>query len=462
MSHAAPPGRPTAGRGREAASGLSELVAMLEPKGGRTPDAYDALTDLFLGDGPAPAPSPAAAPTLSEAASETPSAGGARTSVYVEGLILGHLPVLAAAWATQYARHVAAERRGPVALVRIRGDGASIDLIGGGTGLVTAATSLEDAVRIAAAEARAWLIRVDETSEPRLVDQWGLDAVTLLTAANEAAIVASYRTIKQLFKPGEDDESGPEVRLAIMGATAEQAAEASAKLERAARAFLRRDVGVTACISKIGPGRSQTLYRGGADGPADEVLMRVVPLIRSMPAIGDLQPSAPTPPPAPEPAIAVPPSVPAAPSEPEEFRQRDVQAAVPASVAGLAGTAPLALHLDGLKPLQSACPMAPGVELAADETGRLHLLARAAGGGVDEALSQLAAAAGWAGVHLPLLRLAARADGARLDGTGRPVLHLFSADARAVRRLGDADVRLHLLVRVEVGGQAGWYCTALN
>jgi len=44
----------------------------------------------------------------------------------------------------------------------------------------------------------------------------------------------------------------------------------------------------------------------------------------------------------------------------------------------------------------------------------------------------------------------------------KQLLHLLTDDPRAVRRLGDADVRLHLLARVDIAGHAGWYCTELN
>src|SRR4051812_49587561 len=69
------------------------------------PDAYDALTDLFLSE-------VAAAPPAHLGAKLPQAEGGPRTAalsepcpVRIEGLILGHLPVLASAWVQQYARH---------------------------------------------------------------------------------------------------------------------------------------------------------------------------------------------------------------------------------------------------------------------------------------------------------------------------------------------------------------------
>src|SRR5262245_24872884 len=86
------------------------------------PEAFDALADLFLGgeqhEGRSTAGSltvSRAAPTLrlvpdisqGKPASPAPESTGraqSRQSVRIEGLILGHLPVLAAAWVMQYAR----------------------------------------------------------------------------------------------------------------------------------------------------------------------------------------------------------------------------------------------------------------------------------------------------------------------------------------------------------------------
>jgi hypothetical protein len=127
------------------------------------------------------------------------------------------------------------------------------------------------------------------------------------------------------------------------------------------------------------------------------------------------------------------------------------------------GSGLLSGHLRGLTALQATCPFAAGVELAADSSGGLHLLSRAAEGqDPAQALSALVATAAWAKMHAALLKLAAAADSARLEDPGQAMLHLFTPDAKSARRLLDADVRLHLLARVEISGQSGWFCTELN
>ena len=118
----------------------------------------------------------------------------------------------------------------------------------------------------------------------------------------------------------------------------------------------------------------------------------------------------------------------------------------------------------GLRPLAARCPHTPEIELAFDSSGVLHLLARAGGGpggGEDGAVAQLTAAAAWAGVHLSLLALTAP-ESKLLTGPVRPVLHLATRQASAVRALLDTELRLHLLAAVVVDGREACVCVALN
>lgn len=413
--------------------------------------AYDALTDLFLGD---PAPAAATATTAAPAAAPRAAVSPAEAP-RIEGLILGHLPVLASAWVQQYARHLAASLRGPVALVKLRAGEASLEILGEPAARQrpdAEAGSLEAAVAAAAGHVRAWLIRVDDVAEPILAESADLDAVTLLTGADEAAVVASYRTIKQLFRPADDEDSGPGVQLAIMGAGADRAGDASQKLQRAAETFLGRRVTVSSCVAKIGSGRAATLFRGPLDRSGAEILSWLIPAARepsSSPA--HRKPAGPTL------ALAAEFATPAARPAPQP-------AAAPAhgngSAHAIASEHPLlAAQIPGLTPVVARCPYTPGVELAVDSAGTLHLLAHADQVGPAPAVGQLLTAAAWASTHRDLLCMALAPALAHGD---RPVLHLMTRNARDVRHMGDADIRLHLLARVQAGGGAAWFCTELN
>lgn len=122
-----------------------------------------------------------------------------------------------------------------------------------------------------------------------------------------------------------------------------------------------------------------------------------------------------------------------------------------------------AAALLGLTALESRCPFAGSVDLAADEAGRLHLIARERFGGEREATTQLMAAASWARAHLALLLRAEPAlSQPTADDPHEATMHLLTADARSVRAILDADVRVHLVTRVALGGRTGWVANELN
>ncbi|MEZ6318344.1 MAG: hypothetical protein R3B49_06270 [Phycisphaerales bacterium] len=122
-----------------------------------------------------------------------------------------------------------------------------------------------------------------------------------------------------------------------------------------------------------------------------------------------------------------------------------------------------AAALLGLTAIESRCPFAGNVDLAADEAGRLHLIARERFGGEREATTQLMAAASWARAHLALLLRAEPAlSQPTADDPHEATMHLLTADARSVRAILDADVRVHLVTRVALGGRIGWVENELN
>ncbi len=425
---------------------------------------YDALADLFLGESDAPAPSSGAkaalrapGPVLKVVSGEEDEPDDAEPGVtppLIEGLIIGHLPVLASAWATQYARHLAEESGAWVGLLKLRAGQCSVEVVGPARGdpplrdgaPPAARDTLEGGIGEAARVAGRWLLRVDELTEPRLAELPGLDATTLLTGADEAAVVASYRTLKLLAERAGEDDHAPRLGVAIMGASPERAREAAARLARTVEVHLGRSLPLAACIARIGPGRSIALYRGEQRDSADAMLPRIIEAIR---AAAQPAPSKPVePPPAPAaPAPAAHP-VPVADNTPAPA----ITPPKPQSVGDhLAG------HIAGLKPLPAACPYAPGVELAVDAAGRVHVLARMDGAD-GHLLGHLLAASAWAGSHALWIRLASGTPVAEDDA----VMHVFSEEPKGARRLLDSRVRVHLLARVRLGDREGWVCKDLN
>ena len=436
-----------------------ELADMLQATGICDPGTgspYDSLADLFLGDD-APAGSPRAAPARVNGT--THAVRTSSSAPPVEALILGHLPAMASAWVNQYARHCANAHGGPIGVLRLRASESTVEIVGT-QAQVPAGTTPQAAIAAANRLVRGWLIRVEETIEPRLPQVQGVGTITLLTGADEAAVVASYRAIKNLFPA--DNEEPLNVRVVVMGATAERAADATAKIERAAAAFLGRRLAVSACISKITGGLPQVLFRGPAPATLDELL----PLLSmpGTPAPTQLTPSPETRPMPREssafPRVAVRATVSpeAAPSAPPQVSSRGLhQAAAPDSRE----FGRLSAQLPGLVALGVSCPVAPEVELALDAAGQVHLLSEATAHSPDR-FAQLLAANAWSKSHAALLHRALASDHPQVDLSRSAVLHLFTRDARDVRHLGDAGVKLHLLIPVPGSARGETVTAPLN
>ncbi|MFT5422692.1 MAG: hypothetical protein ACI89L_000457 [Phycisphaerales bacterium] len=223
-----------------------------------------------------------------------PSLGPAR----VELVILGHLPVRAGLWLKEYAASVATEDAGPVALLRLAPDIASVDLIGsGGFEPHGAAPTFGDAVRRARIDASRFVLRVNETAEPALAENEAVDRVTILTGTDEAALVASYRLVKSLAAAWDRQfelDEGPTLRLAIMGSGDASARAAATKLQSAAESFLQRRVEIQICSSRIGATPSlpsTSIFRGEANESVGDLLG----LIRPSRAARETGPSEPRP-----------------------------------------------------------------------------------------------------------------------------------------------------------------------
>jgi len=506
----------------------------------------DVLADLFLNDGPTVAkigpngvvkPRAASEPFLAEpkpqnqvtATPARPNPSRSTQPTEVELLLVGHLPVLGSAWVLQYAKHVAQHSGVPVGLIRLSGGEATVDLTLPPSEVPPQSgpmPSIAEAVKYVAQRTGRWIIRLDESADRATAADAAssiriADRVTVLTGADEAAVVGCYRVIKTL-EPGEGT---PRLHVAVMGSNPERAEEAAGKLSKAAEKFLKSRVTSEACSAKITPGSSVNVYRGRPNaGHAD-----LISLLRGGPA--------PTESPKP---IAVQTELEVEPfdhdlvdahesedqkvetefsaqvneSEPKTVSRNAVQTVsqtvsqivsqnlrqngneaniqprtssqppvrttvqhqgqhqvqngvqcksqAPAQTDAASAQSPeshgLARHLECLEPLASKCPYAPEVELALDPEGRLHLIARASND-PGLTLGALTTAKSWAEAHASLMTMAHP----RLR-TASAVCHLMTDAPKTVRRLGDSDLKLHLLTAPAgtAENEAGWVCVELN
>lgn len=430
---------------------------------------YDALADLFLDGGVGALPA-----TTLRLAGSGPCVGGAglgadeqaaatrksasgsdpsRKVPRVEGLILGHLPVLGAAWVMQYCRALAERDGAPIGLVRIQGGQLWVDVVpprsGEGAKNVQGCggeTFLETFKGLAG-EVEHWVVRVDETAEVDLARSGGLCGLTMLTGTDDPALIASFRTIKSLgIAEGKDDVT---LSVAVMGADAGAAKVAQSKLSETARVMLGRQIHMGVCVGKVGPCGSVAMYRGDFSGSVPEVLKALSSAYVGRPS-SDRPGAAST-------ARQLDASASMVREAPQVAGPQDTVGkgraakSVSGGPSGIAAHYALILEHLSLTLLDAACPYAPEVRLAAGKEGQLHLVAEAASEGA------LMGAAAWADAHAGLLRAAH--PGMLKGGVDSvPTLHVVTKDARAARSLLDTGLRVHLAV--EVGG--AWALRELN
>ncbi len=368
----------------------------------------------------------------------------------IEAVLLGHLPVRASLWVRQYACSTARRRNEVVALIRAAAGSTSVDLISGNQTIESAqCDSLHQALASVNTIADRIILRVDETTEPELLDRGEIDEITILTGADEAAIVASYRLIKTITGVWDSDAqispASPHLRLAVMGATGQQAADASTKLSRAVDAFLDRPIEIIDVAGRIDATVTTNIFRDAMAHQATQILDELIDIGCNIPTLN---------PPVPEPTIPEPILSEAPLPEPEPDPRPEPKPTLPNQTE---------LHplIQGLTKLETTCPFALEVELCVDAQGSLHLLTSEEHQGP---LVRLETVRAWVRDHLPLILRAepALAFPSSEDRSDDIDLHLITHDPQSVRGLIDSPVHIHVLAEIEVAGQKARVATQIN
>jgi len=457
----------------------------------RTHDALRELAAMFLTDGSIDPPQttdppeatepPAAAMTDIGQASGPASAKALR----IERLLVGHLPGLANLWINQYAQRIGRQAGVPVAVWRIEQQAVELDILNAGDNGHSFPAMLDATLRqvIAMLTDRGALSMVHQTESPparlgMMTEQ--LQSWTLLTGADEAAVVAAYRMLKQQLDQRDPTlaDDPPTVRMMFLGVDDDAAMPAGRQLQRTAERYLSLRIDVMGAAQKMGPVRRMHVGRFVLDDanitqlidhfescdptahtPADASVISSSANAQAPPALhltGDFD-DAPTLEPEETAALLEPDT------EGEPFDEPLEAEPAPAMVDPRepASTTPgrLSQFVADLRPLEARCPRHEAIELAIDGEGRLHLLMRDAGDH-DRAVRDLAEVQQWAIEHLQLLRLTCEA----IDSTATaPTAHLFTSDPRGCLTLATAGlVQLHLLQSVAVGDQTHWAHTELS
>ncbi len=378
----------------------------------------------------------------------------------VELVVVGHLPVRAGLWLTPYA-DARAREGGPTALLRLDSDEPSIQILQPPEAMVKMSASpagyatIRDAVGVLArAGVGMWVIRPASEVAPSELLEAGADRITILSSADEAAIVGAYQRLKDLVEAAQ--QSGvamPSLGLAVPGADRQAAERMRQRLNRTTSTFLEIQLPLVACVQRMDAAIRAEDFPRLADEPAPS-LASVLGWIRA--ASLSEQPLAASRASTIEPDLGGshpwPSSVKIAPKLSVEVEPKDPDSPTEPDAHGAPIT--LAKYVPGLTPLPVRCPGHERLELGVDSAGRLHVLAR------EAQLRDLYAVEAWTNAHRELIARACADHW--IDTTAIPVRHVFTDEPASLADLHGCDLRLHVLAPVTVAGRRGWYAAPLN
>lgn len=427
-----------------------------------------------------------------------------------QAVILGNLPGISGPWLTQYAQLVAQEH-GPVAVIHVDEETIDLELVESREEAQPAMRSAPSAVRIPPTAPGSGLVglldalvRADQApvqtvmvrlpAEPDAMAVSRLSAMddwTVLCGADDASVVATYRMLKQVVEH-DPRNAGKHVGLMVMGSDEPAAHHATDKIATAAASHLSTPVRLVGQLKQMQPVAVRQLgsfpdpvgvwpelvaWMQGLESPAPPQRPADTTEEKAMSQHAEpvISPHLRVPPPrqqAPQPE----PTQPTRPASPQQAHTSQAprtatpvrEQAAPASPAvpeldlfALLNQGPAAIV--GGTALEARIPAAPSIQLALDNQGVVHLLIQhAVADDPRRAVPELMEAKRWAEENRSLLALTQRDRG---FAPAPPVLHLFTdrpEQATAlVARLGDT-LRLHLLQKVTLGRETGWFCTPLN
>ena len=361
----------------------------------------------------------------------------------VDLLLLGHLPVQGGLWLIPYAGRESSGGIG--ALIRMHDDTVDLAIVGDIDVDISQCNSLEDAFEILGAKVRNWMVQPPSDADSTALLHCDADRITLLSGADQAAVVGAYRLLKGLVVASGNIEATPTMNLVIVGTEERAAQDAANRIVQTAHHQLGVQLSVSQPLPAMGS-TSRVASQGSfprTSGVVD-ILTRIraasqrTPEPQKMQDVEQTIPLTPRPvvhidePVIEEPVIETPPMV------TQEKRKKQT----------------FASYVEGLIGIKPRCPEHEEVELAIDTDGKLHVLADA------EDFRDATIVSGWAMRHRELITMACGA--MEIDTSHTPQQHVFTDNALLVADLHGTDLALHLLTEVEVDGHTGWFCTPLN
>jgi hypothetical protein len=401
-----------------------------------TPEGVsDELAALFLGGVDEGARSPDEAPATQ--AELKPVGGSHRPTLSL--LVLGNLPVFAAAWAGQYARDRQRDSGRPLALLSLGEEAARLEVLGHAGAQASRGADLGRALADVGRMGADLVVRLPEAEAGWIGGECGAASMTILTGADDPAIVGAYQSFKAIAQDLPSDAAGPAMRVAVAGCDEPIAADAGAKLADATERFLGFSVGREPPVRRIDAGASVEVYHGEPVAWADvpDLLARysnrteATGPIEVWSSAGEGF----------EPRRVAPPAG-------FDAEGAALHAGKPLNpTGGKPGPAPQAKAdpnplPEGLELVDVACPYARGVRVAVDGEGTLHAVAWAADSeAASLAVRDLVVASSWLRDHAELVAVI----------MGRPfsglpsVRHLVLREGRGALGLAQGDLRVHVV-----------------
>ena len=373
------------------------------------------------------------------------TAEDAAVQTTVELLIPAHLPVQGGLWLVPYAGRAAGS--GNAMLVRMHDETIDFASIGNMPVELESCRSIETILNNLDTPVSHWIVQPPTDGDAVSLLHGDPDVITLLSGADQAAVVGAYRLLKSFVTAAKDQDSLPPIRIVIVGAEERAANDASSRIVQTAKHQLGLHVEVGHPLPAMG---SQSKVQSQCSIPRSCNLIDLLSRLRTSSTQEDVL----------ETTQRVLPEFPveqieeqATPHIAEESEQEVlVEDAVVEKV--IASEATLSSYVDGLLSIKPRCPGHTDIELALDSEGNVHVLAHA------DSFRETTIVAAWVNKHRDLISMAC--GGIEMSASGEVIQHFFTDDAVSVAELHGTGVKLHLLTEVQTGGKCVPFSTPLN
>ncbi len=365
----------------------------------------------------------------------------------IELLLPAHLPVQGELWLVPYAGREAAQ--GLCVLVRMHEDAIDVAVIGKGSIDISRCTSIEEVIHEIKMPVAQWIVQPPSDADPTSLLHCDADCVTLLSGADQAAVVGAYRMLKGLIAATKEEGALPTIQLVIVGAEERASSDAATRIIQTAHHQLGVKIDVAEPLPAMNSSNnvlSQVSFARTSNmvdfmsrlrlEPVGEELSEELPLTHRFNQV-------------PEEIAECVAAEGAKVVEPMESAEEPSLSSENTEILKN-----YASHIQGLLSIAPRCPAHEDIELAVDSNGVLQILASA------EDFREATIVAGWARKHQSIISMAC--GGLRFDDSKPPIQHLFTDDAIAVVDLHGSGVKLHLLAKIEVAGSQAVFSAPLN